>query len=316
MQAELWGLTTLFNPRRARSRIQNYREFRRRSREQGLPLLTVELAFGDAEFELVPGEDAEILLQLRSASVLWQKERLLNIGLSKLPLACKKVAWADADILFDDKNWVRRTSTLLDRYVVVQPYSDCIRLPRGADASEFPKRQLLKSIPLGDGEGTFSRSVCYRMAKKSNPTFSGATGYAWSAQRAFLDQVGFYDRCIIGGADREMALAFHFPPGKVPKERRRITHPRLLEHLGSWHAKVHSLVDGKVHFRPGLIHHLWHGAAEKRNYSDRHAILSEHDFDPERDIQPDSQGCWEFCTEKTQLAAAIGEYFSSRSEDG
>ena len=46
----------------------------------------VELAFGDAAFELRAG-DADRLVQLRTgaANVMWQKERLLNEALRRLP---------------------------------------------------------------------------------------------------------------------------------------------------------------------------------------------------------------------------------------
>ncbi len=313
MQSELWGITTLFNPGQTTSRIENYRRFRKKTHRQGLPLVTVELAFEDAEFELRPKKDAEVLLQLRSSSVLWQKERLLNLGLAELPPKCKKVVWPDADIVFDDRSWVKRTRKLLDEFVVIQPFSECVLLPQGAKPRQYPKKEVGKSIKLGTEEGSYDRSVCYRMAR-DEPKFSGATGFAWAARRSLLDEVGFYDRCIIGGADREMALAFHFPPGGIPAERRRITHPSLLDDIGRWHEKVHALVDGRVGFRPGLIHHLWHGDKKRRGYLDRHAILAAHDFDPNRDIFIDGQGCWELSPNTGALARAIGDYFESREE--
>jgi hypothetical protein len=48
-----------------------------------VPLIAVELGFGD-EFGLT-SQDADVLVRVTGSDVLWQKERLLNIGLRHLP---------------------------------------------------------------------------------------------------------------------------------------------------------------------------------------------------------------------------------------
>ena len=102
---DLWAITSYFNPLSYRRRRDNYRIFRDRL---GVPLLTVELAYGP-QFEL--GEsDADILIQRRGGDVLWQKERLLNIALDALPGSCTKVAWIDCDVVFGEQDWPERAS--------------------------------------------------------------------------------------------------------------------------------------------------------------------------------------------------------------
>ncbi|MFX5494217.1 hypothetical protein ABTD62_20980, partial [Acinetobacter baumannii] len=81
------------------SRRRNYGLFMQGMREAGVPCLTVECAFGDAPFDLPPSLD---VIQIRSETLLWQKERLLNLGASWLPASCRFVAWIDCDILFDN----------------------------------------------------------------------------------------------------------------------------------------------------------------------------------------------------------------------
>lgn len=308
-------MTTFFNPTMARSRLANYEVFRSRSRDQGLPLVTVELAFGDAPFQLSAGSDAEILIQRRSSSVLWQKERLLNLALAALPDECKSVCWTDADIVFEDDDWIAETERLLRTYVVLQPYSTCVRLPEGKMPDQYPSTELDRSILQGNDEGTYDNSVCRSMSGW-RPRFSGSTGYVWCARRVFLDEVGFYDRCIVGGADREMALAVLYSPGKVPERNIRIRHTTLRDHVRSWHERAHRLAKGKVGYRNGTIHHLWHGSTIGRAYSERHAILSDHDFDPERDLSLDESGCLKFAGESLALQEAVRRYFDSRREDG
>ena len=92
----LSAITCYFNPVGYRRRLENYRIFRQRLKA---PLVTVELSFGGG-FHL-SSQDADILVQLRSPSILWQKERLLNVAL-KSPGRCNKVAWLDCDILFEN----------------------------------------------------------------------------------------------------------------------------------------------------------------------------------------------------------------------
>jgi hypothetical protein len=79
---------------------------------QGLPLVVVELTFGQKPFTLKPASDAEVLVQRRTnqSNAMWQKERLLNIALSFLPAQCTKVVWLDADTFFTNPNWVAETS--------------------------------------------------------------------------------------------------------------------------------------------------------------------------------------------------------------
>src|SRR5690349_10101249 len=84
-RSRLWAITSYFNPLDYRRRRQNYRAFRERL---PLPLLTVELAYRSPE--LAAG-DADLLVQLRGRDVMWQKERLLNIAVARLPPECDRV---------------------------------------------------------------------------------------------------------------------------------------------------------------------------------------------------------------------------------
>ena len=116
--SDLWAITTYFNPCGYRSRYENYQTFRKHLK---VPLLTVELAYGDA-FELAD-TDATKLIQLRSDQVMWQKERLVNLALPALPPDCKKVAWLDCDIIFERDDWAHVSSEALEDSVLVQLFS-------------------------------------------------------------------------------------------------------------------------------------------------------------------------------------------------
>ena len=95
----LWVITAYFNPCRYATRRVADDLFAHALKRSGIPILTVECAFGDDEFELPASLD---VVRFRSNSVMWQKERLLNLAASWLPPECACVAWLDTDILFEN----------------------------------------------------------------------------------------------------------------------------------------------------------------------------------------------------------------------
>jgi len=116
---DLWIVTSYFNPAGYRTRRANYDVFAERIIESGLKLFVIECALGGAPFELAA---APHVMQVRARAALWHKERLLNLAFARLPRECAKLAWLDADIVFDNPNWAVETSRLLDRHAFVQPF--------------------------------------------------------------------------------------------------------------------------------------------------------------------------------------------------
>jgi len=115
LKSEIWAVTAYFCAAESRIRPINYRRFRDRLE---IPLLAVELSFGNG-FELDEG-DAEILVQVHGTSVMWQKERLLNVALERLPPHVTKVVWLDGDVVFREAGWSVRASKALDEVLLVE----------------------------------------------------------------------------------------------------------------------------------------------------------------------------------------------------
>jgi hypothetical protein len=247
--------------------------------------------------------------------VLWHKERLLNLALEELPDHCEYVAWLDADVLFEDDDWVERSISQLRKHSVIQPFENAIRLPRGKGPERYPGRRIGWRIRKGSQSGTYTPSFCSRYSG-AKPRFGGATGYAWCARRELLDRHGFYDRCILGGADRELAFAFSVEPGRVPDQELRIRAAKLRRHFARWRDAVYADVRGDISFIDGTIHHLWHGETTHRRYEQRHRIIEQHGFDPAEDLELDDNGCWRFAPGAQALARDVEGYLSSRREDG
>jgi hypothetical protein len=180
----LWAITSYWNPMRYRRRRMNYQVFRR---HLSLPLLAIELAYGP-EFELGEG-DAEILLQLRARDVLWQKERLLNVALQRLPQACRAVVWIDCDVVFEADDWAQRSMALLERFKLVQPFSRSHWMPRDWEPGHAlqSSTQLLWSVPFLIASGT-AAAACLGASQ-----IARSPGYAWAADRKFIEAYRLYD---------------------------------------------------------------------------------------------------------------------------
>ena len=137
----LIAVTSYFNPLGGRLRKRNYDVFRR---ELGLPLLTVEWS-RDGRFEL-SDDDAEVLLRVSGGDLLWQKERLLNIGMAQARSTWPgaDLAFLDCDIVFAEPGWDGRVIEALDRFPAVQCYSTVGYLPEGA-VLEGPTAAIARS---------------------------------------------------------------------------------------------------------------------------------------------------------------------------
>jgi hypothetical protein len=273
-------------------------------RAGGLRTLTVECAFGDDPFELQAGPD---VLQVRGRSVMFQKERMLNLALPHLHPACTKVAWLDADVLFENANWPREASAALDEYVVIQPFEECYRLPRGASAYG------------GCGERWLGFAAAYRRASPGVATGRykehGHVGFAWAARRALLDEMGLRDTDPNGHSDHLMAHAMVGDWNTVCVRRLVGAVGPYAESTRKWARKFYDAVRGNLGFVSGSLLHLWHGRIADRRYYTLALRLRAFGFDPDRHLQPGPTGLWEWTDEAAALNDEYRRYFSTRRED-
>ncbi len=308
LDGSLWAVTAYFNPGDSPIHRRNYQRFRRRLKEQGVPLLTVELGFGDRPFDLGP-DAADRRVQIRGGDVLWQKERLLNLGVKALPPDCDRVAWLDCDVLFDRKDWAVETHRLLESFVVVQPFLRRVRLPRDQDDADPD------ALPVGMGEAHVHYGVAYGVAAKGLGALKsyrrhGSTGFAWAARRALLDRHGLYDRLVLGGADKMMARAMYRGFDGVAT---RGFSPALSQHLSTWADAFFADVRGSVGYADTTVLHLWHGSGKARGYADRNAGLVDHSYDPEVDVDAAPGEALTWSGGNPALAEWVESYFSQRA---
>ena len=303
-----WAVTCLFNPQGYRRRIANYRAFRRHLE---VPLVAVELSF-DGRFEL-DSKDAEILLRIDGGDVLWQKERLLNLGVAGLPRECRSVSVLDCDIVFENREWSRAAVERLERSPVVHLFSEVHFLKRdagapfaleGAERQESSARAICANVPVRDCLGT----------QGGNGRGRHTPGLAWAFRRELLDRHGLFDGCVIGGGDTATACASWGAFDTV--EERHAMNRRQRSYYRAWAEPWYESVRGNVDFIDGKLFHLWHGEIADRRAQARHLDLVEHDFDPHRDLAGDRNGPWRWASPKPALHRMLADYFAARREDG
>jgi hypothetical protein len=293
-----------FNPCGYRTRLQNFERFADAVVEAGAELAVIEAAFDPAVpplprrygSQVVPGRD-----------VMWQKERLLNVGIAALPAHVQQVAWLDGDVLFERPDWVPATLAALERHPIVQLFSEAVRLPRG-DMSDRG---------VGDRYPGFAATYAARPQVLLEGDFArhGHTGFAWAARREVIAAHGLYDACIAGSGDHMMAHAFcgdwEGPCiGRILGPRG--AHRRFFE---DWSRRLYQDVRAQVGFVPGKLLHLWHGEIADRRYVLRNRELAAFGFDPSHDVRIGSDGCWEWASDKPSLHAWARAYFAARRED-
>ncbi|NVZ62964.1 hypothetical protein HX867_12805 [Pseudomonas gingeri] len=298
-------ITTYFNPCGYSSRRHNYDLFIAGMRRAGVTCITVECAFGEEPFELPASLD---VIQVRARTLLWQKERLLNLAASWLPGNCRYVAWLDCDILFDNRSWVGDLVRVLREYPVAQVFESCLRLEHGnvegavADvAHSFAA--VMRRQPDSLDAGRYD--------------LHGHTGYGWAMRREIFDEVGLYECAVSGSADHFMAHAifgdYNFCIRNALKHD-----PRQIDHLKAWGRRFHQRVQGRLGVVPGRIRHLWHGDAVNRRYFLRMHDITDLGFDPWTDLQivPGAPLEWAAGMDKPGLRQYFANYFASRHEDG
>jgi hypothetical protein len=300
--SQTWAITCLFNPAGYRIRTENYHRFRA---ALPVPLVTVELSF-DGQFALEEG-DADILVQINGGAKLWQKERLLNIAVQRLPKECDKVLVLDADIVGFDNVSVRRIESLLDDHMFVHPYQTVRH--RTADERDFVMIQ--ESILSHLDRSTDLAAIL--LPTRLQGDVAAAIGHAWAVRRELIEVLPIYDRSIVGGGDTAFLCAMlNQPEAVIQLHGMSEAHA---EDYRSWAEKANRFVQGRVSRADSVLDHLWHGTMVNRMSRKRHTILREQAYDPHTDIELGEYGAWNWTPQGQRFAEPIEQYFHHRAED-
>jgi hypothetical protein len=297
---DLCVILCLFNIGDSSAKLRNFIFCHSLIQMSGIPSIVVECAFGDDPWVL--GASAEVI-QMRTSTALWQKERLINCGLLRVPDRFTKVAWIDADIVFQDSDWAVRASELLDELAVVQLADRIIRLPRGSQTY------------TGVGQVWESFGAIYLEHPNAMMIGDfgchGHTGFGWAARRCMLGR-GIYDACIAGGGDHVMAHAFCGDWESDCLKRMMGPDTPWYRNAAEWASGVYPQVRARVGVVKGAALHLWHGDIASRRHVRRCDALRNAQFNPSEDLEHDSNGCWRWASPKPVLHIALRNYMADR----
>ena len=301
----LWAITSYYNPVANIQRLPNYKLFRA---NLGIPLVTVELSF-DGRFELEK-HDADILIQISGAAVLWQKERLLNLALKAVPAETEHIAWLDCDVIFKRKDWAVGAKTQLQDLNVLQLFSEVVFTNSGdhigrIQVQDGAKVPGLLSLANAKNLITIGSTIGKKVVRY-------APGFAWAAKRSIVANHCFYDAGIVGGGDSLLAAAALGQHELI--SRRYSFNEARRRHYFKWAIPFYKSVAGRIGHFGGIIFHLKHGEVENRGYAERQRSFATFDFDPDIDLTIGQNGAWHWARPRPDLEDFLKSYFIRRAE--
>jgi len=241
-----------------------------------LPTFTIELVYEGRQPEI---KDA---FHVTAKSVMFHKENLCRLLEAKIPTKYTKLAFLDADILFN-KEWYKEASRLLDTHDVVQLFSDAHWLD-------------------SKGQITLTRKSVAHMKSEVYDSFFHP-GFAWGFRREWYKKHGFFDWAVSGSGDALSVI--RWMDKKLPKKYKSI--PKAIE--GEF-KKFKGFP--RLTYLDVEVSHLYHGARKNRKYVERHMMI-----DVEQDIRDmitiNKDGVYEWKDESWN--ECFMEYFISRKDD-
>lgn len=293
---KFWCVIPYFNPAKYEALQRNWSIFTHELRKKKINHVTVELSF-DGSYDIPESFD---VIRLRSNSVMWQKERLINHGVSLLPSSCEYYAWLDCDVLFEMDDWVDQTIYKLDSNDIIQLFKRVYYMPKDCESFDGRYDTMVQGVIW---QNKTHKNWLERRRTKCLPFSS--PGFAWAARRDFT----LYDKNVVGSGDTFIVDCL-LDSWEIHGFAKKFT-PKMREHMMNWRYQLPKL---KYDYIPQSIYHLYHGSLKNRGYMDRHDILIDNNFDPTTDIRYENN-VLEWNTDKSDLHNRIKRYFYDRRED-
>lgn len=305
---KLCGITVFFNPAGFTTLLNNYFIFAEQMRRQNVELITVECAFNGGPFYIPEGKNVH---RLQSNSVMWQKERLINYGVSKLPDDCDYYAWIDCDVMFhNNEDWAEQAVDKLKNADVIQLFKKVFYMPQGMIKYDGSKVPFFQGVAW---QAKIHRNWLQR--RRSGELPFSVPGFAWACKRNLFDNIngetGIYDRNIVGSGDTFLVDCY-LNSWDVHGFAKKFN-DNMKTDLMQWCNGLR-LKKPVLDYIPVDISHLWHGSLKNRKYMDRHDIILKYDYDPKQDIEL-KNNVYEWASPKLEMHEDIRQYFYDRKED-
>lgn len=305
-------VTVISNPLRWKSRIALARDaVADWLKDPNVRITLVESAYGSRDHELADlAENPRInFVPVRNTTLVWVKESLLNIGISRLPPDAQYIGTFDADIHFRKPGWANEIIHALHLHPVVQPWGAAYDL---GPNDEHIQTHVSFARLFHEGAPVVADAAHF-WKFDGGPYEYAHTGYAWAWTRSTLDKIGgLIDICGMGSADHHQALALigavehSIPVGATASYRRT---------LEAWQAHALAHINRNIGFVPGTIEHRFHGSKAARGYQSRWDMFVKHGFDPVTDLKRNTFGVVEWSGVKSELEREWHLYLKARNED-
>jgi len=271
----------VFNPMQTKRIIMNYLYVINRLRCEGFPVYTIELVFDGRQPEI---PDA---FHVKGTSHMFHKERLYRLLEKKIPSRFTKLAFLDADILFDDISWYSDTSKLLDTNDVVQPF------------------ETAHWMDLTYSETQLSRDTVLKM-KESEYNYKYHPGFAWCMRRDWYNKIGFFDYAVSGSGDSLSSAGWL-------KKTFNSNFKSCPISLTDAYKTFYNKPSPRITFLKGMqVSHLYHGTRENRQYETRHKLL-EVNTSINKLLKTNSDGVYEWVDPEWNVIFL--DYFKNRNDD-
>ncbi len=317
-------MTCIFNPAGYKSRTKLYHKFAEYLKSINVVLITIELQYGKIPFEATEPDNPNHI-QLRTDSVMWHKEQLVNLATQRLPMNWEYMAWIDADLLFLNDNWVHDTIRTLQFHPVVQMFgqahdlsitNEIIATHQGigwAYVNDKVKTEDVYTKMYGTKGQHYGIPIeKFEKIPKTKVGFFHP-GFAWAIRRdAYNNMGGLLDCPILGSADTHMAYSFI---GCMESTLHEGYSEPYKDCLRAWQARADKYIRRNLGYVPGSVVHYWHGRKKDRGYTTRFNILIDNQYNPHTDIEKDHQGLYRWTDRSLKLRQDVYKYFLSRNED-
>jgi hypothetical protein len=234
-------------------------------------------------------------------NILWSKENLINLAIQDVlrrDKSAKYFAFVDADITFENMNFVSDTIDKLQAFSFVQMFQTA--------KLEGPQEHQVYSFGYKYSKGQEYKSVSNTNADYWHP------GFAWAIHKdAFLACNGLIE-FTLGSADRHMAMA---AIGRAKESIPDGLSAEYVDQVMQWQQRAKAFGMG-LSYVPGNIIHHWHGDLKNRKYMERWDILRKHAFQPSAHMEKDKRGLivWKKQTDNS-FVEDVCLYFALRNED-
>ncbi len=259
-------ISCYYNPLNSPYRLKSFNEFYKRIKH--LNHFIYECVIGDSQAQL---KETDSIKHLKTPSLLWHKEAILNKIIKELPSKYKYIFWIDTDVVFTNLNWMIDGVEQLKTRNLIQPFEYCVHLDKDETKPSF-SLEVLKSSNLPNKQNSkvwrsfASNFVLTSLWKDENYNNHGHVGFAWGARRDVLDKVKLYDKALIGGADHIIA---HAAAGQINHNCISNAFKDDIENVNIWSKRFYDVVQGKIGYVYGDLYHIWHGDLDKRQYLKR-----------------------------------------------